>query len=379
MANINTLFSLRQYMCFMALTVLPLEGNVHTISTSSNVSIHCVADHGCSIRDYFECVLPAPAVSNKSGDFMAVCDCPAACNVTSYNADLSYAALSLEGIDLLLSENRNAIQRKHITARELQLRVNSEALIGIFQKLDRLQQSVADFVLFWRAKVERAETSSVRRIEAALGKSIDMANHDIDQLFRNLSRYETFYRKRLEIRREWMSTALETIAGNLRDAYNEVSVMCSDHAQRNIHYTIIAVDAAVSFLRNYGTLAEFGDEFDDSEEYFLPTNAVLEKNSNENCAQSNRLKTLRRALVNMYYGLNAPDCDVTLAAIYADFVDIRAGISTCLHEYINYITDTQQWLYTARPSYNTRYVCIVIANVMLIGARSRPGGKAIGS
>ena len=167
---------------------------------------------------YLHLLLIASYCAGNTTSMESKCDCPAACNVTTYNADLSYAALSLDGIDSLLSDNRDEIQRKHVAAKELQDRVKSSSIIDTLQKLDRVDATVAQFIQFWTSKIKRLETSLVYRVERALGSAVTMANSDINSLFQNITNCTNFYDKNLAMERKWLQGTLDQVGYLMKDS-----------------------------------------------------------------------------------------------------------------------------------------------------------------
>ena len=296
---------------------------------------------------------------------MAPCDCPSACNITSYNPDLSYAALSLDGIDLLISDHHDDIQRKYVHARRLLSRVKSSALIAILQKLSKLNQTIARFTPFWQSNVERIETSIVRRIEAGLEKIISMAKQDVEKLFVNITKYHSFYRKSLASSREWIDNQLESAKIHLKNSDYILENRCSFDAFKPLSEALDDINLIVDFINRYGALTGFGRDMDGSREYFLPQYSVLGRESDENCDKLHGLVVVKHMLARhkdetghwSLSFLHEVDCSNKYEEIYKRFDEIHISGSKCLNEYHNYITETREWLKSGRAlSYNARCV-----------------------
>ena len=301
------------------------------------------------------------------------CDCPAACNVTTYNADLSYAALSLDGIDSLLSDDRDEIQRKHVVAKELQERVKSSSIIDTLQKLERIDKTVAQFNEIWKSKIERVETSLVYRIIDALVQSIYMANADINQLYQKLPEYIKFYDDNLRMERMWLDDCVKKIELLVKDASTPIMAKCDWQATHaDISFLVRSADQyaeavellsnSQSFIHNYGSLATYKHlvkslSFDGNS--YLPTHSVAEKASQDICANNisysklleivtpfaNRLSI---PLLNFVSCKNALDMDEKTFYnrtnfFYVSLKKLEKNLSPCLNEYPDYLRSTNQW------------------------------------
>ena len=322
------------------------------------------------------------------------CDCPAACNVTTYNADLSYAALSLDGIDSLLSDDRDEIQRKHVAAKELQDRVKSSSIIDTLQKLDRVDMAVMNFTDYWTSKIKQIETSLLYRVEKALTSAVKMGNEDVNRLFKNITHYITYYQKNLALERKWLDDMLSAGGYMIGNAIHPLIIEWRNAPNENITEPsleamdefLVLHDKIMMFMDYYGNITQFKHQTHaetDTDLYF-PSFAVKEQNNHQYCLHKSIVKDLtydfpddigelRDRLSEYSFGeydsysnLTSMSYEELLSKAYGDdyddglvdgWNDLQRNVSQCLNEYEVYLTGVQDWL--LHPlSYTSRYVRI---------------------
>ena len=321
------------------------------------------------------------------------CDCPAACNMTTYNADLSYAALSVDGIDSLLSDDRDEIQRKYIATKELQDRVKSSSIIDTLQKLHRVDVTVMNFADYWASKIKDIETSLLHRVEKALTLAVNMANEDSNRLFENITHYMTYYQSNLALERKWLDDMLSAGGYMIGNAIHPLIIEWHNAPDENIiepslkamKEFLVLHEKVMMFIDYYGKITQFKHQTHaktDADLYF-PIFAVEEQNNHEYCKNESVLETLktfpyeirnlRDSLSNYSVGGYDSYYNLTKQVIlYEDLQRIAYGksdshglvdgwnglqrnVSQCLNEYEVYLTDVQDWL--LHPlSYTSRYV-----------------------
>lgn len=320
------------------------------------------------------------------------CHCPAACNVTAYNADLSYAALSVDGIDALLADDRAEIAAKHVTAKELQQRVKAASMIGMLQKLRRIDETVAEFQQFWESKINRVQTSIVYRIEKALASTVKMANDDIGSLYQNVSHYKAFYYKYLSGDRQWLGELLARADSAMKDGLMQVVSDWDLYSPPVIESSIKSLETALDVLQQAaahaqyyggvnGSVVQFKRTHNYSDDLYFPSYAVKDKSNNHYCK-------LMRALSNAGYD-NMPETlpkaiqyvsfplpyfqNYTYYTSYDELFQIpreeyinsmttnnhiwRAfyrNVTLCLNEYENYLVTMETWLAANKMSYSSR-------------------------
>ena len=302
------------------------------------------------------------------------CDCPAACNVTTYNADLSYAALSVDGINSLLSDDHDEIQKKHVAAEEIQERLESSSFIDTLQKLNHIDTTVTQFDQFWTSTIKRIETSSIYRVDKALTSAVEMANRDVSSLFVNVTAYNIYYRENLALEREVLDDMFQRAGSLFADAIHPLIIPWNDTPDKNITATSLKLfEELIVLLENAFSLCAYYDEIiipTRRNDMFCPTSPVSSYFMFECIAL-----TIGRYLLS-FYEINARmSNDTTNYVSYADFFedtyfmdpfitdmkpsdlllawkDHQKSLSHCVNEYGVYLSHVQDWLhlltYTSR-------------------------------
>ena len=334
-------------------------------------------------------VLSAACCVGNTTSMESRCDCPAACNVTTYNADLSYAALSLDGIDALLSDDHDEIQRKHVAAKELQDRVESSSMIEIFEKLYRIETSVAQFDQFIKSKIERIETSLIYRLQTAIFESIQMAHNDVENLFKNISKYSSFYRNNLAFERDWLVETAEHARYMLKGAtlpimWNWLDSSLTAECLPTVTDRLVQTRDLLSAIgeRTYRYEYKRGlhhfflaleillDEVD--YECYFPNYAMYLKKDDPYCGADNAIsinnnetKDFVQELLNKlsyssqgqnFMELIAEDQYLfhdILSMHYRNLEENQKNLSSCINEYRDYLATTQQWLQNSQLSFNS--------------------------
>jgi hypothetical protein len=266
------------------------------------------------------------------------CHCPAACNVTVYTPDLSYAALSVDGIDALLADDRAQIAGKHVTAKELQQRVKAASMIDMLQKLRRVQQSVADFRHFWTTGIESGREGSFDfRVIRDLERIQQMAVNDLSNLFWDLPNFQNSYEWHVGGERGGLDKYISEIFAAINEAYS--LQFLHDNATEIFNTAFERLQRVAAAVRNMGTLANYehtmsGDLRDWARD--LPKRAVRRQNTYDYCSSWHLFskRTLDVISEKFARGVNP----------VGEYNWRIVQLSNCLNEYPNYLSDTQQWL-----------------------------------
>ena len=321
---------------------------------------------------------------DKSMSETACLSCPAACNVSTFNADLSYAKLSFDGIDALLSGQRDSIQRKYITSNQLQQRVVDTAMIDVLEHFFKNQLEVDKANEYWESKLEREQTSIVSRIEKALQRVVSMAEHDIHELFDDVSRYIVKYEMDFEIERIWMMEALNEYDILLRDGllpmlpYWNRAINQTDLKEysNKLHAGLKIVKKSKDFFQYYGDLSSFGLQHNNDSDtgpeqmsnnltdMYAPKYAISGKTLQENCTaailtwhmanQELFLNDLKMKLDNISSGEGnksfSESTGISLRQFQRDIYDqhykwklLHDRVNECLTQYITFLRETSEW------------------------------------
>ena len=335
------------------------------------------------------------------------CDCPAACNVTTYNADLSYAALSRDGINSLLSDDGDEIQKKHVAAKELQHRLEFSSISDTLQKLNQIDTTVAQFNQFWTSKITSIETSLIYRVEKALISAVHMANEDVNSLFANTIKYMNYYSEHLTQERQLLDDMLRAGRYLIADAMHPIIIAWNDPwppkknttetSVKSLEQMWVLAEKVIQFMQYYGNVTEFKrpsqPTYDDEYgvDYFFPSFAVKEQNHHKVCTTvdkvlqrySSILHDLQHKMsinIAFYYSFDDLFWDIDegdhyyldklseeydILRIYlhpskpSDLLvtwnDLQRNVSLCLNEYGVYLTRVQDWLQYPL-AYISRYV-----------------------
>ena len=317
------------------------------------------------------------------------CDCPAACNVTTYNADLSYAALSLDGIDSLLVDKRAAIQNKHVNAIALQHRVKQSSMTDILTKIRMIDKTVTKFAQFWSSKIERLESSHIFLVENAVAKIIDMANQDIKLLFQNITGYTIDYERHLAMERNWFDEIFAKMVQLMKDGYLPIlhkwdKEINAEDMKTYLEALVQAVKLAqisITFLNDYGNLMTFKPvrmDYYSVNEYYIPSHAMIYKFPNGGyCSNANIEAKLQGFMSNHKNLIDEMSCVVNQSCLkstgYRFYKELKSfeskeyiyskltfwqfcykDISILLHEFSTFLTETNQWLDDNRMSQTSR-------------------------
>ena len=301
------------------------------------------------------------------------CDCPAACNVTTYNADLSYAALSVDGINSLLSDDHDEIQKKHVAAEEIRERLESSSFVDTLQKLNQIDTTVTQFDQFWTSKIKRIETSSIYRVDKALTSAVEMANRDVSSLFVNISDYIFYYRENLALEREVLDDMFQRAGSLFADAIHPLIIPWNDTPDKNITAASLKwFEELIVLLENAFDLYHYYERIIQTRrnDMFCPTSPV---------SSDFMFSCIGFTMSNYFWALDEINdrmsSDTTNYVSYADFfedTDIDPGktymkpsdllltwkdeqkrVSHCLNEYGVSLSHVNEWLrhpltYTSR-------------------------------
>ncbi len=276
------------------------------------------------------------------------CGCPAACNVTTYNADLSYAALSVDGMDALLADGRAAIHRKYTAARGLRERVTPAAMLATLQRIMHVQHAITAFSQFWTSRIERVQTALSYRLEAAIGMSISMVNEDVTRLYGNVSAYQQHYYRRLSTGRQWIGARVQALSAALLNVafHAAASTTCNFQTLDIFQETVdIREEIGTLYEVEYGEIFNFGR--DSNPDFFCPTYATVGKKNDARCKEIETLTS------NMFEFLHEADCGAFDEA-YVESTNATRGVLECLFEYEHYLSSTGAWMAHSNLTYVPR-------------------------
>ena len=288
--------------------------------------------------------------------------------MTTYSADISYTALSVNGINSLLSDGHDEIQKKHVAAEEIQERLESSSFIDTLQKLKKIDTTVTQFFQFKTSMIERTETSLIYRIDEALKFAIDMANKDVSGLFVNITDYNTYYRDNLAFQREWLDDMLHRggslLSGVMRPHINNIPA-----SLKWLEEMSALLDSVLSFGEHYGSIAKFGMAAR-RKHPFCPINALSESYISDSnvclnyltllTAYSSAISDIKDRMSNdstyivsdaylfEHFGIKQSD-------VFQDWKVMQRDVCHCLNEYGVYLTRVQDWLLDPL-TYTPRYI-----------------------
>ena len=301
------------------------------------------------------------------------CDCPAACNVTTYNADLSHAALSVDGINSLLSDDHDEIQKKHVAAEEIQERLESSSFIDTLQKLNQIDTTVTQFDQFWTSKIKRIETSSIYRVDKALTSAVEMANRDVSSLFVNITDYIIYYRENLALEREVLDDMFQRAGSLFADAIHPLIIPWNDKPDKSITATslkwfeelIVLLENAFHLLLYYDSiiLTRRNDMFCPTSPvsfHFMPECIGYTMDDYLIALDEINDRMSKDTPINVSYAYFFEDTDIDPGItdmkpsdLLLTWKDHQKNVSHCLNEYGVYLSHVQDWLlhpltYTSR-------------------------------
>ena len=303
------------------------------------------------------------------------CDCPATCNVTTYNADLSFAALSLDSIDSILLDKHAAIKDKNVHSKALRHRVIPSSMTDILAKLRLVDKTVAQFSNFWTSKIDINGSSLISHIESALDLSIDMANNDVKSLFKNITNYIAFYNRNLAMERIWLEETLVKVDHLIKDGLLPIlhkwdDIIDPEQISKQLEQLDQAeqmINSSISFLEYYGTLTRFKNiSISSTDKYYFPSKAVRGDDNLYDCKKSYltvNFSYYKQMADKMLCAYNQSCLDLNgyrfynnltshsneefyneMTAHYAGWKILQNNFSICLTEYSTYLSKTNLWL-----------------------------------
>lgn len=117
------------------------------------------------------------------------CDCPDACKVFSYSAEMSYAALSSLSVDNLLRSDTDDLEKKYIEALETKHRVEMQYLKQTVQGLGNVSNTLENFI--WTT--ENYLNFALTRVNMALQKMTDKVLDDMTFVSNKLEGFKQDY------------------------------------------------------------------------------------------------------------------------------------------------------------------------------------------
>jgi hypothetical protein len=290
--------------------------------------------------------------------------------VTAYNADLSYASLSADGIDALLSDHKETIQKKYIESKEIQDRLNPKSMQDIMKMIQEIEKSVDDYHQFWKFKIYNQATSVIVRLQSSFSKCGEMAISDLESLFANASNYKSVYEDNLHIEREWIAKVLD----DSFNAYNyAVLPLLSDWKTRvtdkgianyinRLESCLDLIDLFQREVESYGDISKFRVLADEEKHHYVPNAAVIGKRLYNNCTVDHIKKTIKKNIRPILEGMlsdlkTEKDLSLTYGEILSNqptqlFLEQQIialnkvwntfgdNIKKCVNEYKKFITQT---------------------------------------
>ena len=301
------------------------------------------------------------------------CQCPAACNDTAYDTELSYSALHVSNIDYFLGNRTQSIQQKFIAALQTKLNLNPTEFLHVLELYDNIVKVL---------KVYMSVSESITIVDfltTSVGAVTGMLREDTNKLFGSLGDTIDFYEKNLAFEREWIVTLNEELGSVFNDVlmviyskWNKYSD--SEHLRQMaaiVDRSVTVLDQIKSTIVLYGSYGRFegASNFKDKhKDKSFPSVAVV--SSSLNCSWQYLYKQYAKleALLNGTACLQSVEryekcfriSQGDVYALYSGYserdsyykevleaLDQWKGVSTnlrgCVKEYPTFLEDVRTW------------------------------------
>ena len=139
------------------------------------------------------------------------CTCPAACNITHYDVQLSYSALTVSNINFYLGNQTQHIQQKYTEAQQTKGFLTSESVLHKRELFHKFVDSVNSYKEFMETFQDDKHPFGFVFWKKSLDAITSMLETDMDVCYGDQETVIEFYATNLAFEREWVVTLNEKL------------------------------------------------------------------------------------------------------------------------------------------------------------------------
>ena len=271
-------------------------------------SLYIYAGHNnselCSLKKYLNCVIQQVQTS------MDKCDCPDACNQTSYDVQLSYSALSGLALNSILQDKKQMAKEDFQETMDLQHRVDSGDFIDMLSKMKDVLNAISLFknfigtqtghtLWFFQKAIKSVTTMTHLDLDLTLAQ-INEHNHvystfmkqerdaivkTFEKFTNSVEQFATSFKLEHPCGDSFFTALSETKAETLEQDFRNMSNMILSY--KNLYSVNVSTQASCSSSSLFSLFPQYECAgFQWVEGKNIPTKAVIDEKAYDDCKKS---------------------------------------------------------------------------------------------